>query len=181
MRITSERWAAVLAAAACALVLGAALAVERFGGIAPCAMCLLERWPYRIAIALGLLALLLPRRPARATLGLLALVMLGGAAFAAVHVGVEQKLIPDPLPECAAPSFTSGLSIAQRLAAMPAHPAKPCGDPTFLIPGVPLSMSALDAIFEAGLCVAIAAYLWRSAKLWRRGKLWRSGKTRRTA
>ncbi len=164
MTITSERWAAVLAAAACALVLGVALAVERFGGLVPCALCLLERWPWRIAVVLGLLALLLPRRAARATLGVMALVMLGGAALAAVHVGVEQKLIPDPLPQCASPRFTPGLSIAQRLAAMPAHPAKPCGDPTFLIPGLPLSMSALDAIAALALCLALAAYLWRSGR-----------------
>jgi disulfide bond formation protein DsbB len=164
MTITSERWAAVLAAAACALVLGVALAVERFGGLVPCALCLLERWPWRAAVVLGLLALLLPRRAARPILGLMALVMLGGAVLASVHVGVEQKLIPDPLPQCASPRFKPGLSIAQRLAAMPAHPAKPCGDPTFLIPGLPLSMSALDAIAALALCLALVAYLWRSGR-----------------
>lgn len=164
MRITGERWAAVLAAVAAAVALGVALASERFGGLVPCALCLLERWPYRIAIVLGLLALLLPRGLARIALALLVLTVLSDAAVAAVHVGVEQGLWKSPLPECAAPSFSPGESIAQRLAHMPAHPAKPCDAPTFLVPGLPLSMAAMNLIFALIVVAALTTYLWRSRR-----------------
>src|SRR4051794_5505712 len=84
------------------LALGIALAVERWGGLVPCALCLWERWPYRIAIVFGLMALLLPARASRLCLILLLLFAVAAAALAAVHVGVEQGYWPSPLPECAA-------------------------------------------------------------------------------
>jgi disulfide bond formation protein DsbB len=136
------------AAVAAALALGIALGSERWGGLVPCALCLWERWPYRIAIVLGLAAALLPPVATRPLLSLLTLTVLAGAALAAIHVGVELHWWPSPLPECAAPTFSGG-SIAERLAHMPAVPAKPCDDPTYLIPGLPLSMAAMNLLFAS--------------------------------
>ncbi len=137
-----------------------ALGTERFGGLVPCALCLVERWPYRIAILLSLAATL-PLRPLWIPRGLLwgvVACMAFSAAAASVHVGVEQGWWPSPLPECAAPDLGGG-SIAQRLGRMPAHPAKPCDDPTYLIPGLlpgmPLSMAALNGL----LALAFGGFL----------------------
>ena len=118
MTLPGIRGLALLSALAAAFALGLAIASERWGGLVPCALCLLERWPYRVAIALGLLASVVPPRCARMLLVLVVLTMLVGAALAVVHVGVEQHYWPSPLPECAAPRFTGG-SIAERLAHMP--------------------------------------------------------------
>jgi len=156
----SSRALALGAAAIAALALGAALATERWGGIVPCALCLVERWPYRIAIVFGLLAAVLPPRVARGFLALFALTMLAGAVLAAVHVGVEQHWWPSPLPECAAPHI-SGHSLAERLAEMPDRPAKPCDAPTFLIPGLPVSMAAMNFIASLGFFIVILDYLVR--------------------
>jgi disulfide bond formation protein DsbB len=145
------------AAVAAAIALGIAVASERWGGLVPCALCLLERWPYRIAIVLGLAAAVLPPRMARAALGLLALAMLAGTVLGVIHVGVEFHWWPSPLPECAAPSLSGG-SIAERLAHMPSAPAKPCDDPTYLIPGLKLSMAAMNLIF-AGFFTAAAGWI----------------------
>src|SRR6201989_3030144 len=80
---------AALAAIVCGgAVLGTALASERWGGLVPCALCLVERWPWRAAILLGLLGAALPRRPARLALGLAVLALLAGAGLGATHVGV---------------------------------------------------------------------------------------------
>ena len=144
-------WATILASAA---ALGGALASERWLGLVPCALCLWERWPYRVAIALGLLALALPRRAARWALAAAALAVLSGAALAAVHVGVEQHWWPSPLPECAAPTLGGG-SIAERLARMPATVSKPCDEPAFLLPGLPVSMAAMNL----GLALALTGFL----------------------
>ena len=66
--ILSHRGFGLIAAIAAAVVLGIAIASERWGGLVPCALCLVERWPYRIAIVLGLAAALLPIQAARIAL-----------------------------------------------------------------------------------------------------------------
>ncbi|WP_287849541.1 disulfide bond formation protein B [Acidiphilium sp.] len=157
------RRAALFALLAAALALGVAIASERLGGLVPCALCLVERWPYRIAIGLGILALLTPRRPARWLLAALALVVLGDAAIAIVHVGVEWHLWPSPLPECAAPHLSG--SIAARLTQMPMRPAKPCDEPTYLIPFVPLSMAAMNLLYALGLGGVILIHLHHTRKI----------------
>ena len=141
------------AAMAAAAALGVALASERWGGLAPCALCLVERWPYRVAIVLGLAAAFLPPKAAHVALALLALTVLTGAVLAAIHVGVEFHWWPSPLPECAAPTFGGG-SIAERLARMPAVPAKPCDDPTYFVRGLPLSVAAMNLIFASLFTIA---------------------------
>ncbi len=149
-------WVTILASAA---ALGGALASERWLGLVPCALCLWERWPYRVTIVLGLASLALARRPARWALAVAALAMLAGAALAAVHVGVEQGWWPSPLPECAAPVLGGG-SIAERLARMPATVSKPCDEPTFLVPGLRVSMAAMNL----GLALALTGFLAMSVR-----------------
>jgi disulfide bond formation protein DsbB len=80
--------------------------------------------------------------------------------LAFVHVGVEQGYWPSPLPECAAPHFSAG-TIAERLASMPARPSKPCDEPTFLVPGLPLSMAAMNLVFALAFAALLAIYLAR--------------------
>jgi len=162
----STHTAAALAVIAAAVALGVALASERWGGLVPCALCLLERWPYRIAIVLGLVSWFLPRVLARIGLALVLLTVLAGAALAAVHVGVEAGWWPSPLPECAAPHITGG-TLAQRLAEMPLRPSKPCDAPTFLIPGVPLSMAAMNFLYALVFAALLAVFLVRGER--RRG------------
>lgn len=152
---------ALAATLAAGFGLGTALASERWGGLVPCALCLLERWPYRFAIAFGALALLLPRLPARVMLALFALSMLTAAGLGALHVGVEWKFWPSPLPECAAPHFTAG-SISQRLAEMPLKPSKPCDEPVYLIPFLPISMATMNMLYALVLAAGMTIYLVRS-------------------
>ncbi len=103
MTLPGIRSLALLSALAAAFALGMAIASERWGGLVPCALCLLERWPYRVAIALGLVASVVPPRWARMLLVLVVLSMLVSMALAVIHVGVEQHYWASPLPECAAP------------------------------------------------------------------------------
>jgi disulfide bond formation protein DsbB len=161
MWLSPTRAAALASVLAAAAALGVAAGAERWGGLVPCALCLLERWPYRIAVVLGLLADILPLRPARWLLGLLVLVLLADMALAAVHVGVEQHAWPSPLPECAAPHLTAH-TVAGLLAQMPARPGKPCDAPTYLIPGLPLSMAAMNLIYAALFAGALGGFLWRT-------------------
>ena len=155
------RTLAIVAALGAAAALGVAHAAEVWDELVPCALCLLERWPYRLVIALGLLAALAPARLVRPLLLVAMLALLADAGVAAVHVGVEWQWWPSPLPECAAPHFGGG-SIAQRLAAMPARPSKPCDEPSFLVPGLPISMAAMNLLFALAFAALLAISLLRS-------------------
>ena len=158
MPTISSRSLGLLAALAAAAALGIAWATEIWGGLVPCALCLLERWPYRLVIVLGLLASVTPLRLSRALLLLAILCLAGGAVAGAVHLGVENGWWPSPLPECAAPHI-SGASITQRLASMPARPSKPCDDPTYLIPRLPLSMAAMNLLYALAISALLAILL----------------------
>jgi disulfide bond formation protein DsbB len=161
MPTLSLRTLALLSALAAGAALAAALAMETWGGLVPCALCLLERWPYRVAIVLALLALVVRPRLARVVLVLVVLTLLADVALGFIHVGVEAHWWPSPLPECAAPRFTGG-SIAERLAHMPARPAKPCDDPSYLIPRVPVSLAAMNFLYALAFAVTLAIFVWRS-------------------
>ena len=74
----------------------AALAIafgsQYFGGLQPCVLCIYQRYPYGVVIALGMLGMILAWRPAllAAILRSAALAFFVDAGIAAFHVGVEQ-------------------------------------------------------------------------------------------
>jgi disulfide bond formation protein DsbB len=83
----TRRTLIALAAAGSAALLLAAFAFQYLGGLAPCAMCLWQRWPHAGAVALGAVGLALPSA-ALAAAGSLA--MLGNGGIALYHTGVER-------------------------------------------------------------------------------------------
>lgn len=153
MQLNTVQRAGLAGGVVAGLGLLTALVAESWFGLVPCALCLLERWPYRVAILCGALATA-SGRGARLLVFVAGLAMLAGAGLAGVHVGVEQGWWPSPLPECAAPNL-GGTTVAERLARMPATPAKPCDEPTFLVPGLPVSMAAMNL----GLSVLVGLVL----------------------
>src|SRR6266851_10483904 len=93
----SPRAFAGLVLMAGAIVLGAALLSQYWGGLAPCELCLVQRWPWAAAIALSLGALIAGSRPALPWVALgLAIVFALGMAVAFYHVGVEQHWFAGP-------------------------------------------------------------------------------------
>jgi disulfide bond formation protein DsbB len=158
MTLPQTRSAALLLAIGGGIALGTALASEHWGGLVPCALCLVERWPWRAVIILGLIGAAVPPRTGRWALGAALVALLASAVLGGIHVGVEQGLWPSPLPECAAPHI-GGSTLAARLANMPLRPSKPCDAPSYLIPGLPVSMAAMNLIWSLVVLVALAIYL----------------------
>jgi disulfide bond formation protein DsbB len=163
MMIPRLKLALLICAAISAAALGLALGSEYWGGLVPCPLCLLERWPYRIAAPLALFGAVLPRVWARLVLILCILVLLAGVGLGVVHVGVEAHWWPSPLPECAAPRL-EGLSIAERLKRMPATPQVDCSEGTYLIPGLPISMAAMNLILALALAGGLATFWARTRR-----------------
>ena len=60
-------------------------------------------------------------------------------------------------------NITAG-TLAQRLAAMPLRPSKPCDAPTFLVPFLPVSMAAMNLIYSLLFVATLTAYLWRDQR-----------------
>jgi disulfide bond formation protein DsbB len=146
---------------ACLCALAVAHGAERFLGVVPCAFCLLERKPYYLSVLVALAALAAPRRLARPVLWVLAGLFAVSTMLSFVHVGVEVHAWPDPLPQCTVPDF-SGMTMAQRIAAMPLRPVKPCEFPDYLIPGLPVSMAQMAFLYALAICAGLAICLVRS-------------------
>jgi disulfide bond formation protein DsbB len=90
---------------AAALVIAGALAFEHLGGLAPCPLCLQQRYAYYAGVPALFLALVLTAadrpRLAAVLFGLVAAAFLANAGLGAYHAGVEWKLWAGP-ETCAA-------------------------------------------------------------------------------
>src|ERR1700745_2372290 len=82
---------------ASAVVLGGALVSQHWGGLAPCELCLRERWPWGAAIVISFVATMVGSRPGLPWVALLlAAGFAGGSGLAFYHVGVEQHWFARP-------------------------------------------------------------------------------------
>jgi disulfide bond formation protein DsbB len=95
LRLTPRTVLAAILLAALATI-GGALIFEHGLGLRPCKLCLQQRIPYYVAMAVAAGGLLLPPRWQRAALLVLALVLLVGAGMGVHHAGVEWGLWPGP-------------------------------------------------------------------------------------
>ena len=90
----------VFVLAASAAVLGGALLSQYWGGLAPCELCLIQRWPWAAAIVISFVATMVGSRAALPWLALLlAAVFAASGALAFYHVGVEQHWSAGPIDE----------------------------------------------------------------------------------
>lgn len=147
MLTRQQRLILTAAAGSAALMLGA-LAFQHIGGMAPCKLCLWQRWPHVAAIAFGLAALMaLPRLMALG--GLLA--ALTTAALGFYHSGVERGWWEGPTT-CTSGS-TAGLSADELLAQIMAAPLVRCDEVPWEM--FTLSMASWNMLASLGL-----AALW---------------------
>ena len=84
----NSRHLVIAAATGSALLLVAALGFQYLGGLAPCQLCVWQRWPHVAAVAVGA-AILIFGYPKLAWAG--ALAAAASAAIALYHAGVEYK------------------------------------------------------------------------------------------
>ena len=95
--LASPRAVFAVLTSASVLALGTALASQYWGGLAPCVLCIAQRYPYAIVIVLGGIGFGLARRARVAAIifatlaALAALALLVNAGIAVYHVGVEQQ------------------------------------------------------------------------------------------
>ena len=146
---------------ASAAVLGGAFLSQYWGGLAPCELCLLQRWPWAAAIAVSLVAIAAGRRAALPWVALLlAAVFAVGSALAFYHFGVEKHWLAGPT------ACTGAATAADTVEALKVHilGQKPvrCDEPAWLLWGVSLAgWNLLASLVMGGGCLAVFWWLRR--------------------
>jgi disulfide bond formation protein DsbB len=140
------------------LSLGAAFGSQHIGGLQPCVLCIYQRYPYGVVIALGLLALLIWRQPkVAAGLTLLAAIALFvDAGIAAFHVGVEQHWWKGT-NECSN-LIDPNLSIEDLKKALQEQPVVACDEVAWSLFGI--SMAGYNFLYAtaAGIVATVLAF-----------------------
>lgn len=150
--MTQQRLFILVAAGGSAALMLAALAFQHFGGLAPCKLCVWQRWPHVVAIAIGVLAMMLPNR---------GLALLGGGAalltagFGAYHTGVEKGWWQGPA-SCSA-GDVSDLSAQDLLDQIMAAPLVRCDEVPWEMLGLSMaSWNMVASLMLAGFWFAAA-------------------------
>lgn len=146
----SRRLLSTLAAAGSALLLLAALGFQYIGGLAPCDLCITQRWPHLVAVVMGVLAWFVPPRILWRTIGLLA--ALATAGYGLYHTGVERAWWQGPTA-CSGGGNVGALSPEDLLQQILAAPVVRCDAVAWEFLG--LSMASWNALASLGL-----ALLW---------------------
>lgn len=148
----------LVAAASAGLLLGAYLS-QHVGGLAPCPLCLIQRYPHFAVFGLGIAAAIVAGGRARTGLLVLCgLALLVSAGYGVYHVGVEQGWFAS---ECAAPM--SGGSLEDIKAQIMDAPLTRCDEVPWSLIGVSLAgWNAIASVIMAGVAAFGAVRLWRA-------------------
>ena len=142
-------------------MLGGALLSQYWGGLAPCELCLLQRWPWVAAILISLIAIMVGSRSALPWVALLlAAVFAIGSALAFYHVGVEKHWFagPNACTGAATAADTVEALKARILGQMPVR----CDEPAWSLWGISLAgWNLLASLVMAGSCLAVFSWLRR--------------------
>ncbi|NKB19426.1 MAG: disulfide bond formation protein B [Alphaproteobacteria bacterium] len=152
----SHRNAASIAALAAAGLLIAVFMMQYFGGLAPCSLCLTQRWPHGVALALGLIALMpITAAPARRLLlALIALSFAVTAGIGAYHAGVEYGWFAGPN---ACSGNITGNTVEELKRALMAQPVVRCDEVAWSLFGVSLAgFNFLASTILAVFCATAA-------------------------
>ncbi|QHQ35088.1 disulfide bond formation protein B [Algicella marina] len=143
--MTSRHLALLATGGSLALLLGA-LAFQHVGGLAPCKMCIWQRWPHAAAVLLGAVFLLAGWRPALLMAALAALVTAGIGAF---HAGVEQGWWEGPTTCTSGP--VGNLSAEELMDQILTAPLVRCDEIAWSLAGI--SMAGWNAILSMVLVI----------------------------
>ncbi len=130
-----------------ALLLGA-LGFQFIGGLAPCELCLWQRYPHDAVVIVAAIALVVAPAGARPwLLALCGLILLVGVGIAGFHVGVEHKWWAG-LPSCSGAVDMTKLS-PEQMRKMIEHPPARCDEIAWSLFGI--SMAGYNFLISLAL------------------------------
>ena len=136
---------AFLAGMGSAALLGGALYFQYVLGLAPCSLCMWQRWPHAVAVAVGVLTWVIPSAWL-AGLGAVAAAASGGIGI--YHTGVERGWFQGPTA-CSGATDLTRLSAQEMLDRILAAPVVRCDEVAWELAG--LSMASWNAIASFAL------------------------------
>ena len=157
IRIRNDLAAALLAGGAGAVLLLGALIFQYWGGLAPCEMCLWQRWPHLLAAIIGLgggalLAVnIIPARAGNVIAVLAILAIAASGALGIFHAGVEWKWWEGP-SACTNMGYTHGPGTS-----FEPIPAVSCDEAAWRLFG--LSLAGYNALISFAVAVGAMCLL----------------------
>ncbi len=150
--MTFSRFLILLAAGGSAALLLGAFGFQYIGELAPCKLCIWQRYPHGVAVGIGILAVLIPG----AILPYLgALAALTTSAIGAFHAGVEQGWWEGPTT-CTS-SSVGGLSSDQLFDQIMNAPMIRCDEVAWSMMGLSMaSWNMIASLVLAGIWIAAA-------------------------
>ena len=146
--ILAPRNGLVICALVSAALLAGAFGFEHVGGMAPCSLCIWQRWAHLGIIAAATAGLLV--LPPRTGLLLTFAAAMASFGIAGYHAGVEWQLWPGPTG-CTA-SLGAGATAADLVDQLLATPVVRCDDVPWSLFG--LSMAGWNALFSLDISAA---------------------------
>ncbi len=153
--MTRKRLLVLVAASGSAALLLGAWGFQYIGGLAPCKMCIWQRYPHGVAVILGALAFAFPGVRPLPLLGALAAATTAGIGF--YHAGVEQGWWEGP-STCTSGDI-GGLSAEELMDQIMSAPLVRCDDIPWEMFGI--SMAGWNGLISTGL-VLIWIAAWRA-------------------
>lgn len=149
----------LLVAFASAGILGGALIGQYFFDLHPCHLCILQRWPHGLVVALAFagFAFIKTDKKLRVVLMLCCAILLVGAGIASYHAGVEMGILKGP-DGCSADA-SSEVSLEELRAQISGAALVSCTQAMAYIFG--LSMAAWNALISLGIVGFVVFYLWK--------------------
>ena len=158
----------ILVLAASVAVLGGALVSQYWGGLVPCELCVLQRWPWVASIVISTVAIVVDCRPALPWIGLtLAAVFAVGSAFAFYHVGVEQHWFAGP-GACTGAATAADTVEALKVRILGQMPVR-CDEPAWSLWGI--SLAGWNFLASLVLVASCLVVFWRRRRPLRRGAM----------
>ncbi len=145
------------------VALGAAFVAQYGFNLLPCVLCLYQRWPYAVVIAIGIVGLTFAKTRRSSAFLFLILIAAGFAVTAGIggfHVGVEQGWWAGTA-ECAADTGKV-LSMEDLKAQILDAPIAKCDEPAWQMLGI--SMAGYNLIFASLLAVYALAAAFKGRK-----------------
>lgn len=141
--MTRQRLTTLAALGSAGLLLGA-LAFQYIGGLAPCDLCITQRWPHLAAVIIGIAAFKVPH-PIACILGAVMTAISG--FYGVYHTGVERGIFEGP--DTCTSNPIGDVSAADLMAQIMSAPLIRCDEVAWDLFG--LSMASWNAIVSFGL------------------------------
>jgi len=142
------------------VVLGGALLSQYWGGLAPCELCLLQRWPWAAAIVISFVGTMVGGRSALPWLALmLAALFAISSMLGFYHVGVEHHWFAGP-STCSGAATAADTVEALKAQILRQQPVR-CDEVPWSLWGISLAgWNLLASLIMVGCCLAVFSH-WR--------------------